>query len=77
MSQREPTLNDVELNYYITKTKTDTIIATLLREYKENFNRAMQEKDVLQIRITQLESELKKNGKTPEVKIPKPVPSTP
>jgi len=77
MSQREPTLNDVELTYHITKTKADTIIATVLRGYKENFDRVMQEKEVLQIRIEQLESELKNLKEPAKVEPEPPVRPTP
>ena len=45
--QRAPTLDDVELRYHDSKTNTDALVATLLREYKGKFAQIAQQVQIL------------------------------
>ena len=45
--QRGQTLNDVELQYHASKTDTDALVATILREYKKRFNEIAQQNQIL------------------------------
>ena len=47
----QPTLGDIELEYHNSKTTTDSIVGTLLREYKSTVLRLNQE---LQLKVMEL-----------------------
>ena len=61
--QRQPTLNDVELKYHDSKTNTDALVATLIREYKGNLDRLMQENNMLQAENKALKEKLELDKK--------------
>lgn len=44
--QRGQTLNDIELLYHASKTETEALVATLLREYKRRFNELAQQNQI-------------------------------
>jgi len=47
--QRTPTLDDVELRYHDSKTNTEALVATLLREYKGKFAELVQQVQILRV----------------------------
>ena len=60
--QRAPTLNDIELRYHDSKTNTDALVATLLREYKGKFAEVLQ-----QIQILKIENQKLKDKYEPKI----------
>ena len=67
MSQQpRPTLGDMELQWHDSKTTTDSIIATIIREYKSNIMRLQQENQILKRNMEDLNKKLepKKDKKT-------------
>ena len=58
--QRAPTLDDVELRYHDSKTNTDALVATLLREYKGKFAQIAQQVQLLKTENQKLNADLAK-----------------
>ena len=58
--QRAPTLDDVELRYHDSKTNTEALVATLLREYKGKFAELAQQNQLLKAENQKLNNELAK-----------------
>jgi len=65
--QRGQTITDVELQYHDSKTNTDALVVTLLREYKNRLGQQVQQNQALTLEVQQLKDkyepkEKKKKG---------------
>jgi len=67
--QRGPTLNDVELQYHSSKTDTDALVVTLLKEYKFRLSQLAEQNQKLQEEV-----KLYKKDPKPEEEEPKEAP---
>ena len=66
--QRGQTLNDVELQYHDSKTNTDALVVTILREYKRRFSEISQQNQILTTENQRLKDKYEPKEKKKEKK---------
>jgi len=66
VSQRQATFGDLELQYHETKTQLDSIMATILREYKNRVNELTNQNQQLMADLAKLKVQ---QSKEPEPKV--------
>ena len=56
--QRQPTLSDIEIEYFETKSQADSLIGLLIKQQKLKINQLLEENQQLQSKLSLSEAEL-------------------